>query len=113
MLVTKEPPWPKTIAAAVTPLVRGKIELEHAVVEGVGDIQIARHVERDAGRSVQGRSADTAGVGELAGEGNLPEHDVRGGIIDERCVEFERAIVGGIGDVKIASRINRDTFGRA
>src|SRR5208282_6798489 len=81
------------------------VVLEHAVVGGVGDVEVAGGVRRNPPRITQVVCGGIAslGVGIAPGRGGaaaLPEHQIGGGAVRKRRVVFEDAAIEVVGDVE-------------
>ena len=102
---------------------QGLIELEHAMVTVVADVQISRAVHGDRQGIAHpdvGRIAtvDHAGVAGEAGAGCALSEDNVSGYVGragnrERLIEFEHAMIPRVGYVKIVVRVGSNTLREA
>ena len=83
-----------------------RVHLAHAVVRGVCDVEVARHVHRYALWVGEFRVGGRAAVPAEA-QGTSACH----GCDHARCVHLAHAVVRGVGDVEVARRVHRHAAG--
>ena len=84
-----------------------RVIFQHAVVVVVGHVQVPGRVQRHGHGKLQAVGADAAGVAGGRDEVGLAEDAVGGGVVGQRRVVFQHAVVVGVGHVQVALRVQR------